>query len=77
MTRDILANQNRILTLSTIFEGEMGIDDTALAVPVIVGSDGIEEILKLDLIEDEQVKLQKAVYAINNAIQQIKDEGII
>ena len=61
IVRAILDNENSIITVSTyLSNGEYGQDDIYIGVPAIINSNGVREILKLDLNKDEQEKLNNS-----------------
>lgn len=53
LTKAILYDENAILTVSTLFEGEYGIEDVYLGIPVVVNESGVREMLQLDLNQKE------------------------
>ena len=58
LVRAVLDNENSILTVSTYLkDGEYGQNDIYIGVPAIINSDGVRELLKIDLNEEEQAKL--------------------
>ncbi|WP_226036008.1 L-lactate dehydrogenase [Aquibacillus saliphilus] len=65
LTKAILHNENSIVTVSTLLEGEYGINDVYLGVPAIVNEYGVREILELQINESEQQKLQKSASILN------------
>lgn len=60
LVKAILDNENSILTISTYLEGEYGQTDIFIGVPAIINSQGVREIVKLDLNDDEQEKLNNS-----------------
>ena len=58
MVEAILKNQHRVFPVCVKLEGEYGIDNCYLGVPVVLGKDGIEKIIELDLNEDEKAMLE-------------------
>ena len=54
MTEAILKDQRRILPAIAYLEGEYGYSDLYLGVPVILGGNGIEKIIELELLADEK-----------------------
>lgn len=52
----IVRDENSILTVSSILEGQYGIDDVCLSVPTIVNRNGIDKILNVPL-EEKEIKL--------------------
>ncbi|WP_407270751.1 L-lactate dehydrogenase [Radiobacillus sp. PE A8.2] len=60
LTKAILDNENSIITVSTLLEGEYGLDNVFLGVPAVVNQYGVREILELELNPQEQAKLEKS-----------------
>lgn len=58
MVEAILKNQKRVFPVCIKLEGEYGIDDCYLGVPVILGKNGVEKVLELDLNEEEKALLE-------------------
>ena len=60
MVESIVKNQKRIFPVCVKLEGEYHIDDCYLGVPVILGSNGIEKVIELDLNSDERSLLEES-----------------
>ena len=60
MVESIVKNQKRIFPVCVKLEGEYNIDDCYLGVPVILGSNGIEKVIELDLNSDEITLLEES-----------------
>lgn len=61
LVRAILNNENAILTVSTYLEdGKYGQDNIYIGVPAVINSEGVRELLELDLNEEEQAKLDNS-----------------
>ncbi|WP_339923778.1 malate dehydrogenase [uncultured Cyclobacterium sp.] len=58
MVEAIVKNQKRVFPVCIKLEGEYGIDDCYLGVPVILGRNGIEKVIELDLNSDEKALLE-------------------
>lgn len=56
----ILRDEDAILTVSSLFTGQYGIDDIYLAIPTIVNRAGAKKIVEVDLSEEEKKKLQES-----------------
>ncbi len=73
LVRAILDDENAIITVSTYLEnGEYGQNDVYIGVPAIINKNGVRELLKLDLNEKEQEKLNNSC----NVIKQMRKESI-
>ena len=62
----ILNDQKRIIPCSVFLEGEYGQNDICIGVPVIIGKNGWENILELDLDSNEKDLFTKSADAVRN-----------
>lgn len=60
MVESIIKNQRRVFPVCIKLEGEYGIDNCYLGVPVILGRNGIEKIIELQLTDDELALLKES-----------------
>lgn len=58
MVEAIVKNQRRVVPVCMKLDGEYGIDDCYLGVPVILGKNGAEKVIELKLNNDEMALLQ-------------------
>jgi len=58
MAEAILEDRKRVLPCSTYLSGEYGMDDIYIGVPVVLGRNGVERIIELELADDELDSLQ-------------------
>lgn len=56
----IFRDENSILTVSSLFEGQYDIEDMYLAIPTIVNRYGAKQIIKIELSENEEKKLKES-----------------
>lgn len=68
----IAGDENSILTVSGIFDGEYGIKNVALSVPTMVGGNGIERILEVPFGKEEIKGLNDSAATLSELIKQIK-----
>lgn len=64
LTKALLYNENSILTVSTYFQGEYGIDGVFMGIPAVVNANGVREILRLNLSEREQQQLENSAHIL-------------
>ena len=62
----ILNNQHKMIACSVLLEGEYGQSDLCIGVPCIIGRNGVEQILNIDLNDNEKGKFAKSVDAIRS-----------
>ncbi len=70
----ILNDQKRMIPCSVMLEGEYGLTDICMGVPCIIGKNGVEEIVDINLDANEKaafVKSAEAVRAMNNALETV------
>jgi malate dehydrogenase len=69
MVEAIVRNQRRVFPVCVQLDGEYGIKDCYLGVPVILGKNGIEKIIELDLNTDEKALME----ASRKAVREVMD----
>jgi len=77
MVENIIKDKKDIIPASVYLEGEYGLKDICIGVPIILGRNGWEQIIELNLNEEEREKFLKGANTIYNAIEELKKEGII
>ena len=60
MAEAILDDRKRVLPCSTYLSGEYGMDDIYIGVPVVLGRNGVERIIELELVDNELDSLQSS-----------------
>jgi malate dehydrogenase len=68
MVDSIMLDEKRVLPCTAYLEGEYGIDDLYMGVPVKLGAEGIEEIYELDLSDEEREQLQASAEAVRDVV---------
>ena len=64
MAESILKDKKKILPCAAYLDGEYGIKDLFIGVPVKLGKNGIEEVVQISLTDDEKEALQKSADAV-------------
>ena len=75
IVQSIICNQHKLFTCSTFLNGEYDLSNLCIGVPVIIGSNGIEKIINLDLDDSEKKLLMnsaEAVLSTNKLLDNIK-----
>jgi malate dehydrogenase len=68
MVDAVMLDQKRVLPCTAYLEGEYGIDDLYIGVPVKLGARGVEEIVELELGDDERVALDESAAAVRDVV---------
>lgn len=68
MVEAIIRNQRRVFPVCAWLQGEYGMKDIYLGVPVILGKNGIERIIELDLNADERKLLEESAVAVKGVM---------
>jgi malate dehydrogenase len=69
MVDSIVFDQKRVLPCAALCDGEYGINDLFVGVPVKLGKDGIEEIIEIELTDDEQGQLKNSAAAVTELVE--------
>ncbi|CUS98456.1 malate dehydrogenase [Candidatus Chrysopegis kryptomonas] len=69
MVESIVKDKKRILPCSVLLQGEYGLNDVFVGVPVKLGRKGVEEIIELKLTDEEK----EALYASASRVKKITD----
>ncbi|MFN3365247.1 MAG: malate dehydrogenase [Exiguobacterium mexicanum] len=68
MVEAILKDQRRILPAIAYLDGEYGFHDLYLGVPTILGANGIERVLELELTEEETAALERSAESVRSVL---------
>lgn len=72
MVDAVLLDQKRILPCSVLLQGEYGINDLFVGVPVKLGHGGVEQIIEISLTESERRALQSSAAAVQDLVDTMK-----
>ena len=69
MVEAILKDKKKILPCAAFLQGEYGVSDLFVGVPVKLGAGGVEEIIQITLTADEQAALVRSADAVRELVQ--------
>ncbi|MEI8134018.1 MAG: malate dehydrogenase [bacterium] len=72
MVESIVRNKKRILPCSVWLDGEYGLKDTVVGVPVKLGKNGLEQIIEIKLTDSEATALKKSSDEVKENIAKVK-----
>lgn len=73
----ILHDQKKMIPCSVLVEGEYGEDDICIGVPVILGKNGVEKIVELDLNAEEKEKFAASAKSVRGNVATLKELNLI
>jgi malate dehydrogenase len=77
VVESILHNQKKMVPCSVALEGEYGQNDICIGVPVILGRNGVEKIVELELNADEKAKFEASAAAVHKTNAALKEVGAL
>jgi malate dehydrogenase len=77
MVEAVIRDQKRIFPVCAWLQGEYGMKDIYLGVPVVLGKNGIERIIELDLTADEKALLEESAVAVKGVMNVLDEMNII
>ena len=66
LVQAIACDLKKMFPCSTLLEGEYDLNDISIGVPVILGKNGIEKIVKVELTDTEKKKMQESAEGVRN-----------
>ena len=65
LVQAIACDQKKIFPCSVLLEGEYGLNDLCIGVPVVLGKNGIESIVEINLSDDEKAHMQESAAGVS------------
>lgn len=72
MAEAVLKDKKRLLPCAAYLNGEYGLKDVYIGVPVILGAGGVEKIIEVELTEEEKKALQTSAETVRKNIAKLK-----
>jgi len=72
MAESILRDKKRVLACACLCEGEFGVDGLYVGVPCVLGADGVEKIIEIELDSEEQKLFDASVQHVRTLVDQIQ-----
>lgn len=77
MAKSILRNERRLLPCAAYLDGQYGLEGIYMGVPCVLGADGVESIVDLELDAAGREKLDASAAAIRADIETLKEKGLL
>jgi malate dehydrogenase len=75
MAESILRDEKRVLPVCAYLKGEFGVEGYYVGVPAILGANGVEKVLEVSLVEEEQKALDHSVNAVKTLVEDMERLG--
>ena len=72
MAECIIYDKRKILPVCAKLEGEYGVNGLFVGVPAIVGRNGVEKVIELDLTDDEKAAFDHSVGAVRKTCDEVE-----
>ena len=72
MIEAVVCDQNRVFPACAYLEGEYGLNDIYIGVPVILGAGGIEKIIELELDDDDKIRFYESEKVVRESVEVMK-----
>ena len=69
---NVVNDKKQVMPVSTCLDGEYGYSDVTIGVPAVIGSNGAEKIIELELNDEEKEWFEKGVQSVNNALSGVE-----
>jgi len=71
MAEAIIFDKRKIIPVCAMLEGEYGVNGLFVGVPAIVGKNGVEQVIELDLTDDEKAAFEHSVGAVRKTCDEV------
>ncbi|HEC41967.1 MAG TPA: malate dehydrogenase, partial [Bacteroides sp.] len=76
MAEAILTDRKLTVPVSIRLDGQYGLSDVYLGLPVVLGKDGIEKVIELDLTDDELALLNQSANSVKSVMKVLDDMNL-
>jgi malate dehydrogenase len=77
MAQAVVRDEKQLLPCATLLSGQYGLDDVYIGAPVILGAEGVEKIIELELTDDQRAELHKSAGEVREGIKGLQEVGLL
>jgi malate dehydrogenase len=77
LVQSIACDQHKMFPCSVMLDGEYGLSDLTIGVPVILGKNGVERIVEIEMTKDEKTQLHSSAEGVKATNLSLKEMGLI
>lgn len=67
----IVKDEHAVLPISSLMQGEFGLNDICLSIPTVIGRNGVEKVVDIYLNNEENAKLQSSAQALKDVLDSL------
>jgi malate dehydrogenase len=71
MVESIAYDKKKIVPSCVLLTGEYGVDGLFIGVPVVLGKEGVEKVIEMDLTPDEKEAFKNSVAAVQKTVDEV------
>ncbi len=72
IVESVVRDRKQVMPVATYLDGEYGHSDVTIGVPAVIGKNGVEKIIELDINDEEKQVFEKGVESVKGAISGIE-----
>ncbi|MEK6865097.1 MAG: malate dehydrogenase [Thermoproteota archaeon] len=72
MIESVVRNRKQVIPVATYLDGEYGHSDVTIGVPAVIGKNGVEKIIELELNDEERQVFDTGIQSVKSAISGIQ-----
>ncbi len=77
MVQSIIRDEKQLLPCAAYLNGQYGLSDIYMGVPCVLGKDGVEQILELEISDADRTSLHQSAQEVRTGIDELKSIGIL
>ena len=77
MAQAVVRDEKQLLPCAALLTGQYGLKDIYMGVPVILGKNGVEKVVEIDISEEEMTALHNSAKEVEEGIAGLKEVGIL
>lgn len=72
MAESFLLDQKRVLACASLLNGAYGVEGLFVGVPVVIGKEGVERVIELDLLSEEKKAFDRSKHSVAKVVEELK-----
>ena len=77
MVQAVLRDEKQLLPCAALLNGEYGLNDIFMGVPCVLGANGVEKVLELEISEADRQSLHRSAAEVRTGIDGLRELGIL